>query len=230
MKYIKPIYEFLNENNNYNDFYIIYDNDKIVYHITSKNVANDIIKNGFKTGYELNISEKRKAIYFSDLDVNYGLYARNKEGELYAGDEIGEVPINIKGLKLLNMTYKENGIFINHKKYNSLVVQGELDKIPYNIDGTISFLEDGKIYEVALKKDIANKAIIKNDLINENKKHVLNIHDEFIDDLKKELSKFKTDEELLRKGGLSDNLLYRLAFGFAEEDISTLMPNDLKIK
>ena len=68
------------------------------------------------------------------------------------------------------------------------------------------------------------------DFLNENQNYVLNIHNEFIDDLKKELSKFNTDEELLRKGGLSDNLLQRLAFGFAEEDVSTLMPKDLKIK
>jgi hypothetical protein len=89
------------------------------------------------------------------------LYARNRESELYENEEIGEVPVNLKGLKLLNLTYKENDIFVNHKKYNTFVVRGELEKIPYDVDGTISFLEDGRIYEVALKKDITNKVIIK---------------------------------------------------------------------
>ena len=58
----------------------------------------------------------------------------------------------------------------------------------------------------------------------------INIHDEFIDDLKKELSKFNSHEELLRNGGLSIELLDRLAFGFSEKDITTLNPKDLKIK
>lgn len=146
---------------NYNDFFIVYDHDKIVYHITSKSREILIKKYGFKTGDELGVGERRKAIFFSDKDVNYGIYARNKEGEIYEGEEIGEIKINLKGLKLLNITYKIDGEWINHKKYNDFVVRGELDKIPLNIDGTISFLSDGRIYEVCLTKEIANKIIVK---------------------------------------------------------------------
>lgn len=58
----------------------------------------------------------------------------------------------------------------------------------------------------------------------------LKMHNEYIDDLKIELSKFKTDEELLRNGGISIETLDRLANGFSEEDIKTINPNDLKIK
>lgn len=152
------IHEYLKESTEYyDDFFITFNEDRYVSHITSEKNANDIMKNGFKTGYELNVAEKRKAIFFADNDVNYGIYARNKEGETYSGEEVGEVVVNIKGLKLLNMTYKEDGKFINHQKYKNFNVRGELDEIPYDIDGTISFLEDGRIYEVALKKDVANK-------------------------------------------------------------------------
>ena len=125
----------------------------------SRNIDN-ILKNGFKTGEELNISEKRKAIYFSDKNVNSGLYARNKEVETYEGDEVGLIKANIKGLKLLNMNYKENGEWLFHKKYNLYVIRGELEKIPYDIDGTISFLKNGDIFEVALPKEVANRIIV----------------------------------------------------------------------
>lgn len=160
-KYIATtIIEYLNENKKYDDFFIVYNIDKFVYHITSENNAKNIIKNGFKTGFELNVSEKRNAIFFSDKDVNYGMYARNKEGEIYVGEEIGEIVVNLKGLKLLNMTYQKNGEFINYNKYKIYNVKGELEHIPYDIDGTISYLNDGRIYEVALKKEVANKVIV----------------------------------------------------------------------
>lgn len=153
--------DYLNENVKNNDFIIIYNTDKFVTHVTSEKRANDIIKNGFKTGFELNVSEKRKAIYFSDSTVNCGIYARNKDGECNEHENIGEVIVNLKGLNLLNLTYLENGKYVNYIKFNNFSIRGELNNIPYDIDGTISFLDDGRIYEVALKKEIANKCIIK---------------------------------------------------------------------
>jgi len=45
-----------------------------------------------------------------------------------------------------------------------------------------------------------------------------------------EINKFNSDEELLRAGGISGDALDRAAFGFADSDIKTLMPNQLKIK
>lgn len=144
----------------YTNFFITYNEDRFVSHITGSEVVGDIHKNGFKTGKEMGISEKRGAIYFSDKDVNYGIYARNeKEGDLYYGQDIGEIEVNIKGLKLLNLNYKEDNTFINHKKYNDFSIRGELDKIPFNIDGTISYLKDGRIFEVSLFKDVANKLL-----------------------------------------------------------------------
>lgn len=153
-------YHLKESNKYYDDFIISYESDRFVYHITSESAYNSIMKNGFKTGYEMNISEKRKAVYFSDIDVNYGIYGRNKESELYEGEDIKEVKINIEGLKLLNLTYKnKKGDFENHKKYSALNTRGELDKIPYDIDGTISYLENGKIYEVVLPKEIVNRLL-----------------------------------------------------------------------
>lgn len=162
MKYLK-IFENFN-----NDFYVIYNRDRIVYHTTSQSCGKIININGFKTGEELNVCEKRKAIYFSDKDVNVGIYARNDEGEAYECEDMIQIPINIKGLKLLNLNYKDkSGQYINHKLYNNYVVRGELNKIPLDIDGTISFLNDGKIFEVCLSKETANKIFKTNENFND---------------------------------------------------------------
>lgn len=64
----------------------------------------------------------------------------------------------------------------------------------------------------------------------ENKYKNININIDFIDDLKAELVKFKTDEDLLRSGGISIETLDRLAHGFSEDDIKTLKPEQLKIR
>lgn len=65
--------------------------------------------------------------------------------------------------------------------------------------------------------------------LNEFLKESINLNPKYIDDLKKELSKFNTSEELLRSGGLSIELLDRLAYGFSEKDIKTINSDDLKV-
>src|SRR4051812_25223478 len=49
-------------------------------------------------------------------------------------------------------------------------------------------------------------------------------------DIKDYISKFENDEQFLRSGGLPIEMLDRLAFGFADSDIKTLLPSQLKIK
>ena len=66
--------------------------------------------------------------------------------------------------------------------------------------------------------------------LNENSNNIPIINSKYLDDLKAELSAFKTDEELLRSGGISNKLLDRIAFGFYVDDIQQLMPSELKIK
>ena len=58
----------------------------------------------------------------------------------------------------------------------------------------------------------------------------IKINNNFLNDLINELSQYKSDEQLLRNGGLSIELLDRLAHGFSEEDIKLIHPKDLKIK
>lgn len=145
-----------------NDNVVVYHDERIVYHTTNENAARSILKAGFKTGKDLNINEKRGAIYFADEDVNPGIYARNKQHEPYHGQATAMIPANLKGLRLLNMTYRENGEFVNFNQYKSIVPLGDFDAIPVqNIDGAISFLDDGRIYQVAVRCETANLIIIK---------------------------------------------------------------------
>jgi len=141
------------------DAIVTFDQPTIVVHTTSETAADKIREEGFRTGEELGVAEKRKAVYFSSPDVNPGLYARNSEGETYEGQNPATIPINIIGLRLLNMNYKENGVYVHHRTYGGNVVRGELDALPFGVDGSVSFLEDGRIYEVALPKDTANRLL-----------------------------------------------------------------------
>lgn len=50
------------------------------------------------------------------------------------------------------------------------------------------------------------------------------------EEIKNEVLKYSSDEELLRSGGISLVALDRAAFGFSDEDIKELMPNQLNIK
>lgn len=52
----------------------------------------------------------------------------------------------------------------------------------------------------------------------------------FIDDLTNEIRPYDTSEAFLRGGGLSWELLCRMAFGFAEEDVVELYPGELKVR
>jgi hypothetical protein len=44
------------------------------------------------------------------------------------------------------------------------------------------------------------------------------------------INRFDTSEQLLRLGGIPIDMLERCAYGFSDEDIKTLMPNELHIK
>ena len=70
---------------------------------------------------------------------------------------------------------------------------------------------------------------ILKEYVNENKDlHCPEI--KLTEDIIHEVTDFNTSEELLRAGGLTTETLDRAAFGFADEDIKTLMPEQLSIK
>src|ERR1035437_6391991 len=146
----------------YNKPIVVYNEPYLVYHTTNEESANDISKQGFKTGKELNKNEKRGAVYFADKD-EHNLYARNdREGEPYFGQKSSHIQIDIKGLRLLNLSYRKNDEFV-FQPLTVFATRGDLEKIPMfvqrKIDGTIQYLKDGTIYQVTLPKETVNRLI-----------------------------------------------------------------------
>lgn len=88
---------------------------------------------------------------------NPGIYARNH------GQTVAVLAVNLKGLRLLNMSYRENLSFVFHQQYGNFITRGELEKVPMfrngEVVGAISYLDDGRIYQVCLPAKIANQLL-----------------------------------------------------------------------
>jgi hypothetical protein len=141
-----------------------FEDSRIVHHTTGEKAAEAIAAGQFQTGADLGVAEKRGAVYFADEDVNPGIYARNDEGGSYEGQQARTLPIDIRGLALLNNEYAPDQGYPNHQQYGNNRIRGEFDTLPPGVDGYISFLDDGRIYEVALPAATANQAREQNRL------------------------------------------------------------------
>ena len=137
---------------------ITYKEPRIVWHQTGHQSAKTIRAGGFKSGSEVGLAEKRGGVYFADLDVNPQLYSRTAEGEAHAGQPPDAIPLNLQGLRLLNLSYEPTPKnWPLHKEFGAKMIRGEFDTLPEGIDGAIQFLDDGRIYEVALPPSTANR-------------------------------------------------------------------------
>ena len=131
-------------------------NADLLYHGTGEQSAKDILKNGFKTGAELNKGEKTSLISLGTKERAIGVGGRGEKATT-------QLPISIKGLNLLEVKAGEiypNGL----KKYTAIMNDGGYDGIRV-IDDIYS--GSGKTSEVMLKKDIATKNIIKSQPLQE---------------------------------------------------------------
>lgn len=179
-----------------------------IYHGTSKGAANNIKKDGYiKTN---NVGEIKPSTSFTN-DIDYAkYYAMSKGGK----DRMVILrTILTDDFELSNRIKNNKGdeyITFENVPVNKLEIKTKYGWIPL-IKWDVIF--DELITENTLYNDVFK---FKNDL--------------YINDLKKELSKYETSEQLLRSGGLSIELLDRLAHGFSEEDIKTLKPKELKLK
>lgn len=144
---------------------VTFPESRIVYHQTGSKSADAITRGEFKSGKDVGIAEKRGGVYFADRDVNEGVYARTGELEAHEGQTPTWLPIDIKGLKLLNTGYTApDGTWPLHKLHGAEKIRGEFHNLPEGFDGFIDFLSDGRIYEVALPPDKANQARSNNRL------------------------------------------------------------------
>lgn len=132
------------------------DSLEIVFHQTGDRAAAAILKEGFKTGKDLKVAEKRGAIYAAGNTVNEGMYARNEEGAANEGQKAAKVAIDIRGLKLFDATK-----YGSMTEIGSQITRGELDAFTeQGYDGTVRFLKDGSVYELALPESIASKRVM----------------------------------------------------------------------
>ena len=131
-----------------------------VYHQTCLPNAQEILKDGFKTGYELKKGEHNSGIFFSAT-------FNGQEGAMYArcdgkSDKLAMVEVDVKGLKLLDSrTLPDDPNLPSFKQpsYTTMRKIKENGVFPNGYDGMVNYGYTGGIYEIALKPEIANERI-----------------------------------------------------------------------
>jgi hypothetical protein len=122
-------------------------NDDIILHQTGKNTADKINKEGFKSGKETGLGEKRSEVYgMSAYDwMNHKKFSK----DTYArdGSDVAEVAIDTKGLKIIDRSKQK----FTDEEY----VKGIHKQIPEGYDGVKVGYGNG-VNEVLLKPEVAN--------------------------------------------------------------------------
>jgi hypothetical protein len=122
----------------------------IVWHFTSSKVENKIREGGFKTGEELGVGEQSGAVFATQIDTGYN-YNRH-------GGRTVKIGIDIDKMKIL-----DTDDMTSEQKYNLRLDIERYGLIPDGYDAVV-FYESGKkhrIWEIAIKPDIATKYIVK---------------------------------------------------------------------
>lgn len=151
MNYIKTKFnDFITEGK------IIYDLGDYIYHQTSINNARNIISEGFKTGLEQLKGESNGGIWFAPT-------YKGIDGVNYTRDDTtnkrGMVEVSVRGLNFLDTKDIPNDdTLLSFKQPSYLLIQRIIqdDIFPISYDGVIRRGYTGGIYEVILRKEIAN--------------------------------------------------------------------------
>jgi len=130
-----------------------------IYHQTSLSNAKEILLNGFKTGYELNKGERDSGIFFSPT-------YRGQENTNYSrGKSVNEklvmIEVSTKNLNLFDTkTLIDDPKLMSFQQPKYIMISNIKQKniFPENYDGVINRYNN-LIYEIILKKEIANKNI-----------------------------------------------------------------------
>jgi hypothetical protein len=152
MKNIPTFERFVNENK-----YTPMDIGQFIYHQTNYDNAINILKTGFKSGYELNKGEKNSGIFFSATD-------KGQENTVYnRGDSNKRVMIEVstRDLNLLdtsNLPIQPDLLSFQQEWYKVIRNVKEKNIFPEKYDGILLRSQSsGGIYEIILKKEIANQ-------------------------------------------------------------------------
>jgi len=162
---------------------------------------------------------------FVNYPKNKGSYSISSFANTLTSIKLGKLSswLREKGFKVVvsnttnSIYFKHNGIDVRISDHGKKTFDGINILFRWNTTG-----QD-------IVNQLKNKSVIQemlNNRLSLNECKPINL----TDDMKKEISKFKSDEEFLRAGGFSIETLDRAAYGFSDEDIKTLLPNQLKIK
>lgn len=146
------IIEYLNENK-----HTPIELGEFIYHQTNISNAINILKNGFKSGYELDKGERDSGIFFAPTDKGQKNVVYNR-GE---NNKLVMVEVSTNNLKLLDTSKLPiNTELLSYQQEWYIVTRNIKEKniFPDGYDGIIIRSEhSGGIYEIILKPDIANK-------------------------------------------------------------------------
>jgi hypothetical protein len=137
-------------------------NPNIVWHETNAKNVDSILRDGFKTGKELNVGEHTDAVYFSgSKGQKWEGAGRIKYG--YGKGKTAKIPLDISKLKLLDRaSLKDIPGLPSYKQPSYLAYRNAEDGIfPEGYDGLIKYNKDGSVYELALRKDVATSNIVR---------------------------------------------------------------------
>jgi tRNA nucleotidyltransferase (CCA-adding enzyme) len=206
------------------DGYIMENDEGGVSTTTNKNLVKDIkpvFYHPQESGYEGVTYRNLSTQFVLDLNKIKSDGIKVKKGSESRGTHIGEEEIRI---------YPKNGeldiykflikVIFDPSKEKDKTTQDELIKelkshdIKYYVKGS---LKENKSDTYNIIDGLSNEAIKNNKVVG-------------LEMLKDEALKHKNDEELLRAGGFSTDTLDLAAFGFNENTLDTINPNQLTIK
>ncbi len=148
---LNGLVEYINEGK-----YFPKDLGSFIYHETNYRNAINILKEGFKSGFELMKGEGDNGIFFSATDGGQEnvTYNRGK------GDKRVRVEVSTDGLNLLDTgKLPVDPELLSFQQEWYLVIRNvkENNIFPEGYDGILHRAFNGGIYEIILKKEVANK-------------------------------------------------------------------------
>lgn len=122
-----------------------------VYHQTGIENATSILKDGFIEGHDSGKGEKSKNVYFMTTPWKVGDYSCGSKKSVF-------VQVDISKLNLVDMDTLDDKNIPAHKRMRYFIKDSTMP-IPKEYDGVYSRDHKGNLYEIILKKDVANKNI-----------------------------------------------------------------------
>lgn len=224
------------------------DGDSHVYHTTgSKDLDNNIYIKDIDSSYDNEVYDLINNEFISNGTSFIGLF---DEDEIIGAIllEKDYLPYEYRFDIIIDSYYRKKGYanllikelikkFKEDSKAENLiawVVNGDLKNMLVNKYNFDTWKYEGEDF-VGLQKDNINeiRKIVRNTILESSKQQNKSsrcLKKDIPEYIIKYLSKFNSDEELLRSGGIPIDMLDKWAFGFTENEVKSIMPDKLKIR